>query len=164
MHIIEKNICENLIGTFLKIAVKTKDTINARVDLEEMGVRSNLHMVKIEDGESCKMLEAPYVLSKKKQKLFCDFISSVKFQDGYASNLSRCIVADGCKLQRLKTQDFAYPTPKGFVGLSSRFSGQRDIHNYCGIRKLLSVTMLQNSKVGCLAKTENRYPNNSVQA
>jgi hypothetical protein len=24
--------------------------------------------------------------------------------------------------------------------------------------------MLQNSKVGCLAKTENRYPNNSVQA
>jgi hypothetical protein len=61
MHI-EKNICENLIGTFLKIAVKTKDTINARVDWEEMGVRSNLHMVATEDGESCKILEAPYVL------------------------------------------------------------------------------------------------------
>jgi hypothetical protein len=63
MHI-EKNICENLIGTLLKI-VKTKDTINARVDLEEMGVRSNLHMVPTEDVESCKMPEALYVLSKK---------------------------------------------------------------------------------------------------
>jgi hypothetical protein len=104
MHI-EKNICENLIGTLLKIATKTKGTINARVDLEEMGVSSNLHMVGTEDGESCKMPEAPYVLSKMKQKLFCDFISSVKFPDGYASNLARCIAANGCKLKRLKTHD-----------------------------------------------------------
>jgi hypothetical protein len=104
MHI-EKNICENLIGTLLKIATKTKGTINARVDLEEMGVSSNLHMVGTEDGESCKMLEAPYVLSKMKQKLFCDFISLVKFPDGYASNLARCFAANGCKLKRLKTHD-----------------------------------------------------------
>jgi hypothetical protein len=39
---IEKNICENLIRTLLKIAEKTTDTINARVDLEEMGIKSNL--------------------------------------------------------------------------------------------------------------------------
>jgi hypothetical protein len=65
MHI-EKNICENLIGTLLKIVGKTKDTINARVDLEEIGVRSNLHMVVTKDGESCKMPEALYVLSKMK--------------------------------------------------------------------------------------------------
>jgi hypothetical protein len=69
MHI-EKIICAKLIRLLLKIAGKANDTINARVDSEEMGVRSNLHMVATEDGESCKMLEAPYVLSKKKQKLF----------------------------------------------------------------------------------------------
>jgi hypothetical protein len=51
MHI-EKNICENLIGTLLKITRKTKNTINARVELEKMGITSNLHM----------MAEAPYVL------------------------------------------------------------------------------------------------------
>jgi hypothetical protein len=89
----------------LKIAGKTNDTINARVDLEDMGVRSNLHMVATKDGESCKRPQTPYVLSKMKQKLFCDFISSVKFQYGYASNLARCIAANGCKLQRLKTHD-----------------------------------------------------------
>jgi hypothetical protein len=62
-------------------------------------------MVATEDGKSYKMLEAPYVLSKTKQKLFCDFISSLMYPDGCASNLARCIVVDGCKLQRLKTHD-----------------------------------------------------------
>jgi hypothetical protein len=76
-----------------------------RVDLEEMGVRSNLHMVATEDGESCKMPEAPYVLSTK-QKLFCDFIRSVMFPNRYASSLAKCIAGDGCKLQRLKTHDW----------------------------------------------------------
>jgi hypothetical protein len=52
----EKNICENLIGILLKIVAKTKDTINARVDLKEMGVRLNLHMVATEDGESLLMV------------------------------------------------------------------------------------------------------------
>jgi hypothetical protein len=104
MHV-EKNICENLIGTLFRIVGKTKDTINARVDLEETGVSSNLHVVVTEDGESWKMPEALYVLSKMKQKLFCDFVSLVKFLDGYASNLASCIAADGCKLQRLKTHD-----------------------------------------------------------
>jgi hypothetical protein len=82
----------------LKITGKTKETINARVDLEEMGFTSNLHMVATEHGESCKMPEAPCVLSKKKHKLFCDFISLVKFPDGYVSNLSRCIAVNGCKI------------------------------------------------------------------
>jgi hypothetical protein len=122
MHI-EKNICENLIGTLLKIVGKTKDTINSRVDLEEMGITSNLHMVATEDGESCKMPEPMYVLSKKKHMSLSDFISSVKFPDGYTSNLSSCIAANGCKLQRLKTHDFHILLQKGFLGLSSRFSG-----------------------------------------
>jgi hypothetical protein len=42
---------------------------------------------------------------KKKHKLFCDFISSVKFLDGYASYLSGCITTVGCKQQSLKTHD-----------------------------------------------------------
>jgi hypothetical protein len=33
------------------------------------------------------------------------FISLVKFPDGYASNLSRCTAANGCKLQSPKTFD-----------------------------------------------------------
>jgi hypothetical protein len=42
----------------------------------------------------------------KKQKLaFYDFLRSVKFLDGYASNLATFITADGCNFQGLKTHD-----------------------------------------------------------
>ena len=42
----------------------------------------------------------------KAQKLaFCDFLKTVKFPDGYASNLAKCVTADGCNLQGLKTHD-----------------------------------------------------------
>ena len=51
MHI-EKNICENLLGTFLNIEAKTKDTVNSRLDLEDMGIREDLHLQPSEDGES----------------------------------------------------------------------------------------------------------------
>jgi hypothetical protein len=42
---------------------------------------------------------------KKKGKPFVIFLSQVKFPDGFASNISRCVSADGTKLQGLKTHD-----------------------------------------------------------
>ena len=41
MHV-EKNVCDRIIGTLLNIKGKTKDGINARRDLVEMGVRLEL--------------------------------------------------------------------------------------------------------------------------
>jgi len=43
MHI-EKNICENILVTLLNVQGKTKDTINARLDLHDMGIRPELHL------------------------------------------------------------------------------------------------------------------------
>jgi hypothetical protein len=43
MHI-EKNICDNLLGTFLNIEGKLKDTVNSSLDLEDMGIRKHLHL------------------------------------------------------------------------------------------------------------------------
>ena len=41
MHI-EKNMCDNLIGTFMNIKGKTKDGVNACLDLIEMNIREEL--------------------------------------------------------------------------------------------------------------------------
>ena len=41
MHI-EKNVGESLVGTFLNISGKTKDGVNARLDLEKLGVKPEL--------------------------------------------------------------------------------------------------------------------------
>ena len=41
MHI-EKNVCESIIGTLLDIPCKTKDGLTSRLNLVEMGIRTDL--------------------------------------------------------------------------------------------------------------------------
>ena len=59
MHI-EKNICENILGTLLNVQGKTKDTTNARLDLFDMGIRPELHLR--QHGNSVIAPPAPYVI------------------------------------------------------------------------------------------------------
>jgi hypothetical protein len=49
MHV-EKNVCEAMIGTLLDILGKTKDTLKAWMDLEEMKLRKDLHHKTLENG------------------------------------------------------------------------------------------------------------------
>ncbi|TYK27417.1 transposon protein, putative, CACTA, En/Spm sub-class, expressed [Cucumis melo var. makuwa] len=46
MHI-EKNVCDNLVGTLLNIEEKTKDTTNAQLDLQDLKLRKDLHLVEV---------------------------------------------------------------------------------------------------------------------
>ena len=48
----EKNLFDSLIGTLLDISGKTKDTINARLDLEEMNLRKDLHYIQLDNGKN----------------------------------------------------------------------------------------------------------------
>nr|XP_040254317.1 uncharacterized protein LOC120972841 [Aegilops tauschii subsp. strangulata] len=102
MHI-EKNICENLLGTFLNIEGKTKDTVSSRLDLEDMGIREDLHLQHNEDEDSFEMPRAWYTMSKEQKLAFCEFLRAVKFPDGYAANLAKCVTSDGFKISVLKT-------------------------------------------------------------
>ncbi|KAL8156692.1 hypothetical protein AgCh_001698 [Apium graveolens] len=67
MHI-EKNICDSILGTLLNISGKTKDHVNARLDLQEMGIRKILHPTTSTDGKGIcsKVIEVDDV--KKLQK------------------------------------------------------------------------------------------------
>ena len=47
MHI-EKNICDNLVGTILNIGEKTKDTIKAHEDLANLKIRKELHIQRLQ--------------------------------------------------------------------------------------------------------------------
>ena len=95
MHI-EKNICENILWTLLKVEGKTKETTNARLDLHDMNIRPQYHGV--QQGTSLKFLEAHYVMTKKYRAEFCKFLKCVKFPDVYAANLAKSISADGTKV------------------------------------------------------------------
>ena len=104
MHI-EKNICENLLGTFLNIEGKTKDTVSSRLDLEDMGIREDLHLHHNEDEDSFEMPRAWYTITKEQKLAFYEVVRAVKFQDGYAANLAKIVTSDGFKLSVLQTND-----------------------------------------------------------
>ena len=55
MHI-EKNICENLTETILNINGKTKDTLKARLDLKDLGIKKKLQFR--DDGDSSEKIPA----------------------------------------------------------------------------------------------------------
>ena len=100
MHI-EKNICDNILGTIMNIKGKTKDTIKTRLYLEKMGLRSNLHLLK--DGDKLKMPPAPYTLSPLERCMFCQFLKELKVPDGFSSNISYCINMKETKVSGLKS-------------------------------------------------------------
>ena len=104
---IEKNIFEQIINTVMNVKDKTKDNINARKDMFTHYKRRRLN-VRVEGGERSRrevMPEAPYVLRKEQRKVVCEWIRKVKFPDGYASNLSRCVDMRTALLHNLKSHD-----------------------------------------------------------
>ena len=48
MHI-GKNVSESLINTFLGTTEKSKDNLNSHLDLQALGIRSDLHPVEVDD-------------------------------------------------------------------------------------------------------------------
>ncbi|CAL8989925.1 unnamed protein product [Prunus brigantina] len=102
MHV-EKNVFDTLVGTILDIEGKTKDTIKARLDLERMGIRRGLWMNR--DNDKARRDLAFFCMKPNDKKEFLKFVSSVKFPDGYASNIARCVNVDGGKFTGLKSHD-----------------------------------------------------------
>ncbi|KAM3386984.1 hypothetical protein ACQJBY_010090 [Aegilops geniculata] len=103
MHI-EKNVCDNIIGTLLNLDGKSKDNVQARQDLEDMNIRGDLHPQKKPSGKYY-LPPAIFTMSKNEKQLFCKVIHSIKVPDGYCGNISKCVNFTEGKISGLKTHD-----------------------------------------------------------
>ncbi|CAL2233583.1 unnamed protein product [Prunus armeniaca] len=140
MHV-EKNVFDTLVGTILDIEGKTKDTIKARLDLERMGIRIGLWMNR--DNDKARRDLAFFFMKPNDKKEFLKFVSSVKFPDGYASSIARCVNVDGGKFTGLKSHD-------------CHVFMQRLLP--VGIRHLLPEDVLRHHIVQVLCKFEMIFP------
>ncbi|KAL6584538.1 hypothetical protein OROMI_003827 [Orobanche minor] len=104
MHI-EKNIFDKILGTLLDIGGKTKDHLNARLDLEEMGIRKILHPIKCDDNKHVEIRAASFDMTKKEKEIFCSVLKNAKLPYGSASNISRCIHVKERKIFGYKSHD-----------------------------------------------------------
>ncbi|XP_020081003.1 uncharacterized protein LOC109704650 isoform X2 [Ananas comosus] len=103
MHI-QKNVCDNFIGTFLNMHGRTKDNLNARKDLEDMGIRHDLHP-KLQSNNKTYIPHAIYTMSTQDKVNFLTVLKNIKVPDGYASNISRCVNLKERTLSNLKSHD-----------------------------------------------------------
>jgi hypothetical protein len=98
-----KNVSESLINTFLGTTEKSKDNLNSRLDLQALGIRSDLHPVEVDD--QFYLPPAPYTMSSDEKKLFCQILKGVKFPDGYASDIRHNIHVNEKKIFGLKSHE-----------------------------------------------------------
>ncbi|GMP85118.1 hypothetical protein CsSME_00038407 [Camellia sinensis var. sinensis] len=103
MHI-EKNVIDNVYGTLLNLDGKTKDNLKARLGLQEMGIRRELHPQKISSNKTY-WPPACFSMILKEKDDFLKVLKGVKVPDGYASNISRCIQLRQRKIIGLKSHD-----------------------------------------------------------
>ena len=102
MHI-EKNVFDNVFNTLMDVKGKTKDNIQARMDMTVICKRKELELVK-SNGRTLKP-KASFTLTKKEQKRVCDWVKGLKLPDGFASNIARCVNVDECKFYGMKSHD-----------------------------------------------------------
>ncbi|KAH0750560.1 hypothetical protein KY290_029792 [Solanum tuberosum] len=100
MHI-EKNICDNIMGTIMNVQGKTKDTIKTRLDLQEMNIRSELHP--IQNGEKIEVPTACYTLSPEDKHKLCLFLKNLKVAQLHKGDDSR-MMEDLLSISRGPTQ------------------------------------------------------------
>ncbi|CAL9019070.1 unnamed protein product [Prunus brigantina] len=102
MHI-EKNFCDSIIGTLLEIPGKNKDGIAARLDLLNMGVKTDLQP---EYGERrTRLPPGPWNLSRAEKREVCNSFYGMKVPKGYSSNIKNLVSLQDSRLLGLKSHD-----------------------------------------------------------
>ena len=104
MHI-EKNFCENIVNTVFDVPGKSKDTSNARLDVEELCAREELHLRTRENGNTYKP-KAKFALSTQQKKALCEWLRGLGLPDGYCSNFNNKVDPSMMKLQNMKSHDY----------------------------------------------------------
>jgi hypothetical protein len=103
MHI-EKNVFENIFNTVMDVKGKTKDNIKARLDIALFCNCKNMELVC--DESRVAKLRASFVLEKNAQLLVYKWLKSLYFLDGHASNVSRLVNTEECRLYGMKSHDY----------------------------------------------------------
>ncbi|XP_004301475.1 PREDICTED: uncharacterized protein LOC101301980 [Fragaria vesca subsp. vesca] len=103
MHI-EKNCCDAIIGTLLNIpGKKTKDGVNARLDIVDMGIKTD---VKVVAGEKkTKLPFGSWNLLHKEKKIVCGSFFGMSVPTGFSSNIRDLVSMADLKLAGLKSHD-----------------------------------------------------------
>ena len=93
-------MCDNVIYTLLNEIGRSKDHVNARRDLQYLGIKLDLW-----PDENGKYLPALFTLTNVNKVIFLRTLKNTSLPDGYSSNISRCVDLKSRKIGGLKSHD-----------------------------------------------------------
>ena len=85
---ITKNVTESLLGTLMQSKGKGKDSLQCRMDLDDMAVRVELLPLTLPDGKK-NLPVASWSLQTKEKERLLRFFHELKVPIGYSSNIRR---------------------------------------------------------------------------
>ncbi|KAL6204904.1 hypothetical protein ACLB2K_022171 [Fragaria x ananassa] len=100
---IEKNCCDAIIGTLLNILGKTKDGAACRLDMVDMGIKTDLKVVAGE--KKAKLPLASWNLLHHEKKIVCRSFFGMSVPTRFSSNISNLVSMEDLKLVGLKSHD-----------------------------------------------------------
>ena len=103
MHV-EKNVTNNIMGTLLNVAKKAKDNLKTRFDLQDMGIRNELHPEEC-GNDKWSMPHACFTMTTSKKYSFLEVLEGVRVPNDYASNVLHCVKLKERKIIGLKSHD-----------------------------------------------------------
>jgi len=103
MHI-KKNMFENIFNTVMDSKGKTKDNIKTKMDITLFCHRKNMKLVYV--GSQVAKPKANFVLDKNAQLLIYQWLKNLCFPYGLASNISRLVNLEDCRLYGIKSHDY----------------------------------------------------------
>ena len=103
MHI-KKNVFDNIFYTVMDIKGKMKDNPKARADMKNIYKHPLLELVEVSPWKFLKS-KISYTLMREQLKDICKWYKNIKFLDGYASNLARCVDVKDCRFYGLNSYD-----------------------------------------------------------
>ncbi|KAI3778420.1 hypothetical protein L2E82_07700 [Cichorium intybus] len=165
MHV-EKNVCCSLLSTLL-MNDKTKDTSNARSDLEKLNIRRPQWLRK--RGKKFFRPQAKYSFTSKDRELFCQFVKDIKLPDGFGSNISSKVSDNNKNITALKSHDYHIIMqrlmPIGVRGFLNKDTYTPIVDLCMFFKQLCSRTLLvkdmkkaKNDVITILCKLELIYP------
>nr|GEW61066.1 hypothetical protein [Tanacetum cinerariifolium] len=84
--------------------IHTKDGVNARLNLAELGVKPELFAMQEEDKTT--LPPAGYTLTNAKKDIFCETLYNIRVPHGYCSNFTSLVSLKNRKLIGLKLHDY----------------------------------------------------------
>ncbi|XP_052296503.1 uncharacterized protein LOC102611324 isoform X2 [Citrus sinensis] len=96
-------MCDIVLGTIMNIEGKSKDFLNARLDLKEMRIRQEIHPIEVD--REIMLPPACYTLTNDEKKSVLQWLSDIKVSEGYSANLSQCVNVKDDKISSMKTRD-----------------------------------------------------------